>query len=98
MFGSFNCSAGVRGGQSGVGLIVHRGRTDLVDRQIGPVIFFFLRQAQRRYLIDQAVNDKAANQCHGNAGQGTDQLCHKANAAQTTQALQTEDTGGYATP
>ena len=73
-------------------------RTDLVDRQVGAVVFLFLTQANAQRRLEQAVHHEATDQRNHYAQRSADHLAGQADATQATECFEAEDAAGDATP
>ena len=67
-----------------IGFPLRRG-TDFVNRQVGPVVFFFLAQAQTHAGFEQAVNHQPPGKRPPHAHQSTNHLRAKRDAAEAAQ-------------
>ena len=82
---------------SPVGFALGRG-TDVVDGQIGAVEFLLLAQTQAHGLLEQAVDQQAAQRGPGHAHQRAYELGQRMHAAKPAQCLRAEDAGRNAAP
>lgn len=75
-----------------------RACRDMVDGQVGTVVFLFGIETDADGFLQPAIDRKTASQGNRDAQSGTDQLAHEAYTAHTAQCLCPEDTGGNAAP
>src|SRR6185437_14373575 len=89
------CCCRVRRGR--VFRLFRRG-ADLVDRQVGAVVFLFLADPQADRCAQRAVDDGTAGRCDDDAAQRACELGAERDPAQAAQRTLAEDAGGEAAP
>src|SRR5665647_1722709 len=77
---------------------VFRVGTDIVNRKVGTIKFFFLVKTDPDSFIQDAVDNKTAGECKNNRQSTPSQLGKEADSANTSHKFLPENSGGNTPP